>query len=90
MNSKHISMASKFQQKLIRKYKAEGWIVLNLIVLSENGYPDLMLLKDGEVRFIECKEGNDTLKPLQRYRLKQLQEAGFSAICLHEDKGEIE
>ncbi len=54
-----------------------------------NGIPDMMLLKDGVVKFIEVKEGGDTLKPLQRYRIKQLKEQGFEAICLHKTKGEI-
>lgn len=82
-------MASKFQTKIINKYKAEGCIVLNLIRLSSNGFPDLIILKNGKAKFIESKEGNDTLKPLQRLRIKQLREQGFEAICLHETKGEL-
>lgn len=84
-----VTMASKFQTKLINKYKADGCIVLNLIRLSSSGYPDLLILKDGKAKFIECKEGNDTLKPLQRLRIKQLREQGFEAICLHETKGKL-
>jgi hypothetical protein len=36
-------------------------------------------LKDGEAIFIECKEKTDTLKPLQEYRIKQLNDLGFKA-----------
>ena len=32
-------MASKFQTKTIKKYEKEGWIVINTIKLSANGYP---------------------------------------------------
>jgi len=31
--------------------------------------------------FIECKEKKDTLKPLQKFRIKQLKELGFDAYC---------
>lgn len=82
-------MASKFQSKLIREYKAKGYIVLNTIKLSESGYPDLILLKDGKTTFIEVKEGNDTLKPLQKFRIDELIKQGFDAFCLHNKKGII-
>ena len=65
-----------------------GWFVVNLIKTNKNGIPDLMCLKDGKCVFIECKEKNDTLKPLQAFRIKQLQEIGFDAYV---DKvGEID
>ena len=59
--------------------EADGWFVVNLIKTSKNGIPDLLCLKDGKAVFIECKEKNDTVKPLQEYRIKQLKEMGFEA-----------
>lgn len=59
--------------------EAKGYFVINLIRTSKNGIPDLLCLKDGESIFIECKEKTDTLKPLQEYRLKQLNDLGFKA-----------
>lgn len=59
--------------------EGEGWFVINLIKTSKNGIPDLLCLKDGKAVFIECKEKNDTLKPLQEFRIKQLNEMGFKA-----------
>lgn len=59
--------------------EGEGWFVVNLIKTSKNGIPDLLCLKDGKAVFIECKEKNDTLKPLQEFRIKQLNEMGFEA-----------
>lgn len=59
--------------------EGEGWFVVNLIKTSKNGIPDLLCLKDGKAVFIECKEKNDTLKPLQEFRIKQLNEMGFDA-----------
>lgn len=57
---------------------------MNVIKLSESGYPDLICLKDGKAVFIECKEGNDNLKPLQKYRIDELRQLGFEAFCLKE------
>jgi len=76
-----------YQSKVIKEYSKKGYLVINLIRLSANGYPDLLCLKDGESIFIECKTGNDTLKPLQKYRIDELNEKGFAAFCIHD--GEI-
>ncbi len=81
-------MSSKFQTKIIKQYEANGWTVLNIIKLSDNGYPDLLCMKENETdTWIECKEGSDTLKPLQKFRLEHLKKLGKYAICLHETKG---
>ena len=82
-------MASKFQTKIINEYKAKGYIVLNVIKLSDSGYPDLFLFKEGKTIFIEIKEKNDTLKPLQKYRIDELIKQGFQAGCLQKGKGVI-
>lgn len=80
---------SKFQTKIIKEYKSKGYTVLNVIKLSDSGYPDLILLKDGVTRFIECKEKTDTLKPLQKLRIDELIDNGFDAFCLQDSKGKI-
>jgi len=83
-------MSSKFQSKIIKQYEANGWTVLNIIRLSDNGFPDLLCMKLGETdTWIECKEGNDTLKPLQKFRIEQLRKLGKKAFCLHNEKGKI-
>jgi len=82
-------MASKFQSKTIKEYKNNGYIVLNVIKLSDSGYPDLLCMKDGESIWIECKESSDTLKPLQKYRIDELVKQGFKAFCLQDKKGII-
>lgn len=82
-------MASKFQSKIIKEYKSKGYLVINIIKLSDNGYPDLQCIKDGISTWIECKEKNDTLKPLQKYRIDELNKAGCIAFCLQDGKGVI-
>ena len=47
-------------------------------------------MKAGHVdTWIECKEGNDTLKELQKFRIKELIKLGKDAACLHDTKGKI-
>lgn len=83
-------MASKFQSKVIKEYKEKGYLVLNIIKLSANGYPDLLCIKENEIDiWIECKEKNDTLKELQKQRIDELISIGKKAICLQENKGII-
>ncbi|MEO1246579.1 MAG: exonuclease domain-containing protein [Pseudomonadota bacterium] len=43
------------------------------------GYPDLMLLDNGTVRFVEIKAEGDALRRNQLLRLEQLRQAGFEA-----------
>jgi len=78
-----------FQKRFIDKYKKLGYLVIKTIRLSENGYPDIILLKDGVASFVELKQGSDTLKPLQKFRIDELRKCGFAAWCEHEKKGKI-
>jgi len=82
-------MASKFQAITKKRMENEGYLVLKIMRLTTNGWPDLMCLKDGKVVWIECKEKNDTLKELQKFRIKELIAQGFEAKCLQDGKGQI-
>ena len=74
-------MASKHQTKIINEYKKQGYYVINLIKTNKNGIPDLLALKKGEPPiFVECKEKTDTLKPLQKFRIDELNKLGFKAF----------
>lgn len=80
-------MASKHQTRIIKEYESNGWMVINLIKTNKNGIPDLLCIKEGERPiFIECKEWNDTLKPLQKFRIKELLNYGVDAICMKDKK----
>jgi Holliday junction resolvase len=79
-------MASKHQSRVIKKMESDGWLVVNLIKTSKNGIPDLLCLRNGVAKFIECKEKNDSVKPLQQYRIDQLIAIGFEAIVDKADK----
>lgn len=78
-----------YQKQLIKEYTDKGFLVLKTIRLNKSGFPDLMLLKEGRVIWIESKEENDTLKPLQKKRIDELRELGFGAFCFQKGKGKI-
>ena len=78
-----------YQTEIKKEMERKGYDVLNLIKLGVAGYPDLLCLKDGVSIFIECKELNDTLKPLQKYKIDKLIKNGFQAYCTQKSKGII-
>jgi len=43
----------------------------------KDGYPDLLVIEDGELRFEEVKAPGDTLRPNQLLSIKRLRNAGF-------------
>tara|TARA_R100000700_G_C3072001_1_gene81719 strand:- start:213 stop:539 length:327 start_codon:yes stop_codon:yes gene_type:complete len=69
-----------YQRKLIKKYETEGWHVLKLLMLNKAGYPDLILLKPNEVKFVEVKRKNGRLSKIQEYRIEELRRIGFEVI----------
>lgn len=78
-----------YQDKLIKEYKQDGYIVIKTIRLNDSGYPDLFLFKNAVAKFVESKEANDTLSELQKLRINQLIKQGFEAFCLQDGKGQI-
>jgi len=74
----------------MNELKAQGYLVLKIIRLNENGYPDLLAIKENEPnRWIEVKEAKDTLKPIQKLRIDELNKIGNKAYCLQDGKGVI-
>lgn len=55
----------------------EGWYVIKLITTNRNGIPDLLCVKDNDVKFIEVKAKNGKLSPLQDYRINELKSYGI-------------
>ena len=81
-------------QTKIKKYaEGKGWIVIKTIKLSEAGYPDLFMFKNGKTLFIEVKKAGGVVSPLQELRQKQLRQQGFTCEIidnLEKFKDEIE
>lgn len=83
-------MASLYQNRIIKEMQKKGYTVIKVIRLSQNGYPDLLCMKENEIDiWIECKESNDTLKPLQKHRIDELIRLGKKAYCTQNGKGII-
>jgi hypothetical protein len=81
---------SNFQKKVIKEYEQKGYLVIKSIRLNKTGFPDLQCLKKDHIDvWIECKEDNDVLSALQKYRIEQLRKLGKNAFCLHNKKGVI-
>jgi len=70
-------LESAIQTKIKKKMESEGWVVVKLIKTSMNGIPDLMCLRNGEVKFIEVKQPKGVLSPIQKHVIETLKENGF-------------
>lgn len=75
---------SKQQTNLINYWKSKGYFVINLIVISPIGLPDLLCLKPNHVVFVESKEKSDRLSPLQKVWLTRLTKLGFDCFINNE------
>ena len=70
-------LESARQTQIKKKLEEDGWIVIKLIKTSMNGIPDLMCLKEGEVKFIEVKQPKGVISPIQQYVIDTLRINGF-------------
>ena len=78
------------QKKIIERHQKQNWFVVKIIQSTANGFPDLMLLKNGRTVFIEVKRpGVKTAAPLQVYRHKQLRDLGFDCYLTDDPNFEI-
>lgn len=77
---------SKQQTKLINHWKSKGYFVINLIVTSKAGLPDLVCLKPNHVVFVESKEKWDRLSSLQKVWINRLLKLGFDVYVNDEKK----
>jgi len=73
-----MSTEQQIQSKIKKYAESKGWIVIKTIKLSEAGYPDLFMFKDGKTIFIEVKKPGGIISPLQELRQRQLREQGFT------------
>ena len=68
----------QLQAKKIKQLEQEGFYVIKLTTTNKNGIPDLIALRsDRPALFVEVKKPKGKVSPLQRYRIKELQNYGF-------------
>lgn len=77
-------MESEVQAAIIRRYEQQGYLVIKIGLCNKQGFPDLMVLRDGNASFIEVKRPGEKPRPLQEYRHKELREQGFEVLTLTE------
>lgn len=70
----------KIQTRIIKGLEQEGYLVLKLIRLNKNGYPDLLAVKKNKTIFVEVKRPNGELSALQEARIKELNDKGIEAV----------
>lgn len=69
----------QIQKKRIDQLEKEGYYVIKLIKTNKNGIPDVLAIPPGaEVIFSEIKTPKGKLSPIQEYRLKELENHGFT------------
>ena len=69
----------QIQAKRIKQLESAGYYVIKLIKTNKNGIPDVIAIPPGvNVIFSEIKKPNGKVSKLQEYRLKELQEYGFT------------
>ena len=54
--------------------------MIKLIMCNKAGYPDLILCRPDEVRFVEVKAKNGRLSEVQKYRIEELKDKGFNVV----------
>ena len=69
----------QIQKKRIDQLEKEGYYVVKLIKTNKNGIPDVLAIPpDAKVIFSEIKTPKGKLSPIQEYRLKELEQYGFT------------
>lgn len=82
---------SNFQKKTIEEYKRKGYEVIKISKTNKNGIADLLVGNREKTFLIECKEKNDTIKPLQVYQNKKIADAfGWEFLIVQDGKGYID
>jgi hypothetical protein len=76
-------MENLFEKKITERLKKKGWYNIKMGLTNRPGMPDRQYLKNGRSFFIEFKDVDGTLSPLQEYRIKELRAIGFHVLVLH-------
>lgn len=70
---------SQLRSNIVRVLKRRKWLVMPLTERSSSGYPDMMIIKDGRVVFVELKRQSGKIEPIQLYWNELLKKNGVEA-----------
>lgn len=78
-------LESKIQAKLIKSLEAQGYYVIKLSVTNKPGIPDILAIPPGSnVEFYEVKQPGKKPRPLQEYRIKEINDNGFGTARIYD------
>ncbi len=73
----------EIEKALVDKVKSLGGLCLKFTSTSMTGIPDrIILLPKGKIGFIEVKRPGESPRPIQRKRIRQLQDLGFKVYVI--------
>ncbi|WP_194949869.1 VRR-NUC domain-containing protein [Actinomyces trachealis] len=75
------------ERRLKAAIEADGDLCWKLVSPGLDGVPDRICLKDGKVVFVEVKAPGRKLRPLQKRRIRQLTDQGFTVLVIDQPDG---
>lgn len=76
-------LESKIENRLKLEVEKRGGMALKFVSQGFAGVPDrIILMKNGNVVFVELKAPGKKMRPLQIKRKKQLEALGFKVYCI--------
>ena len=72
----------QIQTRIKKHLESQGFFVIKLIKTSVNGIPDLLVIKQNRVKFVEVKKPGGVLSELQKYRIRELRKQGIDAVAM--------
>lgn len=70
----------QLQPKIIKWLEKNGYYTVKTIKLNKNGLPDIFAFKDGKCVMIEVKGEGQKPRPLQDFRIREVQEFGIKSF----------
>lgn len=82
-------LESKIQKNIMDKVKKAGGLAYKLHTTTVSGLPDLMILIDGLVFYVEVKQPGGVVSKRQKYIHEKFRSVGHEVYILYDDKIEI-
>ena len=80
-------MEKDIERKLKNRIEMVGGLCWKFVSPGTAGVPDrIVLLPGGRILFVELKEEGKNLRPLQKYRKRQLEDLGFDVRVIDREK----
>ena len=70
------------EHQLKKAIEASGGLCWKLVCPGTSGVPDRLCLMGGQVVFVEMKAPGKKPRPIQRRRMNQLRQQGFTALVV--------